>query len=65
MADRFDYNDKGNLDDVVVENVKMFRLEYMDRDQIWIQLYRDNEPDVVIWLHTANRKTIQGHHELE
>lgn len=29
MATDIDYSDNGNLDDVAIENVDMFRLEYM------------------------------------
>lgn len=52
MTDRFDNDPKGRLDDVVVNDVKMFRLERMDEDSFWIRLYRkpENGHDVVIWM---------------
>ena len=62
MMDRIDYDDAGNLDDVVIENVRMFRLEYMDENRIWISLYRDNKPDLVFHLETAG-KIIGTHYE--
>lgn len=63
MTDRFDYADNGNLDDVVVEGVAMFRLEYMDDGHIWMMCYRDDRPNVRFSL-TARGK-ITGRHELE
>jgi hypothetical protein len=60
MTDRIDYDDAGNLDDVAIENVLMFRLEYMDDNRIWIRLYRDNKPDLVFHLEAAGK--IAGSH---
>lgn len=60
MMDRIDYDDAGNLDDVVIENVRTFRLEYMDKNRIWIRLYRDNKPDLVFHLEAAGK--IAGDH---
>jgi hypothetical protein len=60
MTDRIDYDDAGNLDDVAIENVWMFRLEYMDDNRIWIRLYRDNKPDLVFYLEVAGK--IAGSH---
>lgn len=56
MTDRVDYA-KGNLDDVVIENVTMFRLEYMDSNSVWIRLYRDDpgKRDVVIRLNAKGK----------
>ena len=58
--DRIDYDDNGNLDDVAIENVRMFRLEYMEDNRIWIRLYRDNKPDLVFNLEAAGK--IAGAH---
>jgi hypothetical protein len=60
VMDRIDYDDAGNLDDVAIENVRMFRLEYMDDNRIWIRLYRDNKPDLVFHLEAAGK--IAGSH---
>lgn len=60
MIDRIDYDDAGNLDDVAIENVLMFRLEYMDDNRIWIRLYRDNKPDLVFQFQAAGK--IAGTH---
>jgi hypothetical protein len=61
--DRFDCDDKGNLDDVVVNDVDCFRLEYMADNSIWLKCYRDGKPDVVIWLKARGK--ITGHHDFE
>ena len=60
VTDRIDYDDAGNLDDVAIENVRMFRLEYMDDNRIWIRLYRDNKSDLVFHLEAAGK--IAGTH---
>lgn len=62
-ADRIDYDDSGNLDDVVVDSVLMFRMEWMDDDFVWIRCYRRGENDVVFWLKSA--KKIEGRHEYD
>lgn len=63
MTERIDYDSKGNLDDVAVSDVSMFRLEYMDRGQIWIRLYRDDASDIVIRL--SSPRKIKGMHEYD
>ncbi len=61
---RIDYDDSGNLDDVVVDSVLMFRMEWMDDDLVWIRCYRRGEKDdVVFWLKSA--KKIEGRHEYD
>lgn len=62
MTDRFDYAD-GNLDDVVVEDVKLFRLEYMSDNGVWLKCYKNYGPDIVIRLSSETR--INGFHEFE
>ena len=63
MADRIDYNKNGDLDDVVVPNVEMFRLEYMDDNTVWIKCYRTGKTDVVFWLNARGK--ITGRHEYD
>lgn len=46
--ERIDLDEAGNLDDVAVSDVSMFRLEFMSERGIWIRLYRDGRPDLVI-----------------
>lgn len=62
MNDRIDYED-GCLDDVVVHDVDLFRLEYMRKGLIWIRCYRTGKPDIIIWLDA--RGAIIGRHEVE
>lgn len=40
-------DDDGNLDDVVVTEVEMFRLERMDSDRWWMRLYMADGEDLV------------------
>jgi hypothetical protein len=56
-VDRIDLDDAGNLDDVAIDGVTTFRLEYMDESNIWIRLYRDGGKDVVIWLQARDKIT--------
>lgn len=56
-ANRVDYDDDGNLDDVVLMNVKMFRLERMTKRRIWIACYREGLPEVVIRLNSRSKIT--------
>lgn len=60
--DRIDYDD-GNLDDVAIANVSMFRLEYMADNNVWIRCYRSGQPDVVFWLQARGK--IKGLHEYD
>ncbi len=59
MTDRFDYVGD-NLDDVVVEDVKMFRLEHMDGKNIWMMCYREGKPDIRFSL--TSKTKITGSH---
>lgn len=64
--DRIDYDERGDLDDIVVHDVATFRMERMERmdtGQFWIRCYRDGKPDVVFNL-SSSRK-ITGNHHLE
>ena len=60
---RIDYDDNGNLDDVALGDVEMFRLEYMDDRTIWIAVIRKDGTEDVFWLRSG--KKIKGHHEKE
>jgi len=61
-TDRIDYNENG-LDDVVVHNVTMFRMERMTNNSFWIKCYRDDKPNLVFNLHSDGK--ITGNHEYE
>ena len=63
MADRIDYDANGDLDDIVVNDVSMFRMERMDDGAFWLRCYRTGKPDVVFRLNSATK--IVGQHELE
>ena len=52
---RIDYDETGNLDDVAVSDVTLFRLEHTDDSHIWIRLYRNGAPDLVIHLAAAGK----------
>jgi hypothetical protein len=50
-------NDKrGQLDDVAIENVKLFRLERMDKDRWWMRLYMHDGDDYVFDIMTSGRE---------
>jgi hypothetical protein len=61
--DRIGYTEKGDLDDIVVTDVTMFRMERMNSGSFWIKCYRDGKPDVAFWLNSARK--ITGYHEIE
>lgn len=63
MTDRIDYDNRGGLDDIVVNHVTMFRMERMDDGCFWIRCYCDGKPDVIFWLNSAQK--ITGKHEFE
>lgn len=46
------------LDDVVVKNVRMFRMERMDDDQVWLACYLDDGQEIVfdLW---REKKTVR------
>jgi hypothetical protein len=62
-SDRIDYDERGDLDDIVVNDVSLFRMERMADDTFWIRCYCDGKPDIVFWLN-SERKII-GRHELD
>lgn len=51
-------DDKGQLDDVVVPNVTMFRLERMDRADWWMRCYMPNHEDLVFRITTSGREIV-------
>lgn len=55
--DRIDYDERGNLDDIVVSDVSMFRMERMAAGNFWIRCYREGKPDVVFHLNSARKIT--------
>lgn len=55
--DRIDYGGDGNLDDIAISNVEMFRMEWMDDNSVWIKCYRDGKPDVVFHLNARGKIT--------
>jgi hypothetical protein len=61
--DRIDYTEKGDLDDIVINDVTMFRMERMNGGSFWIRCYRDGKPDVVFWMNSTRK--ISGHHKIE
>ena len=52
---RIDYDDRGNLDDVALGGVEMFRLEYMDARTIWIAVIRKDGTEDVFWLRSKRK----------
>lgn len=63
IPDRIDYDEQGDLDDIVIRNVSMFRMERMDGGCFWIRCYCDGKPDVIFWLNSEAK--ITGRHETE
>lgn len=61
--DRIDYDDKGDLDDIVINNVSMFRMERMDDGNFWLRCYCDGKPDVIFSLNS--KRKITGRHEFD
>ena len=61
MSDRIDYDQNGDLDDIVVNNVSMFRMERMNDGNFWIRCYRKNQADVVFSLNSES-KIIGSHY---
>lgn len=48
------YDDLG-LDDIVVKNVSMFRMERMDKDYVWLACYLEDGQEIVFDL-ASNKK---------
>lgn len=61
--DRIDYDEQGDLDDIVVNHVVMFRMERMDSGEFWIKCYLNGKPDVVFNLNSSSK--ISGNHYFE
>ena len=62
MSDRIDFDDKGNLDDVVIEDVSLFHMEWMSKKTVWMRCYKKTgdgyEKDVVFWLRVKKGKIV-------
>jgi len=56
-VERIDNDDQGELDDVAVSHVSMFRMEWMSDGCVWIRLYRDQKgkDDLVFWLNSKGK----------
>lgn len=59
MPDRIDRTADGAVDDVVISDVKMFRMERTSSGTIWMALYRDGKPDIVFWLNSSRKITAE------
>jgi len=55
--DVFRYDDAGNLDDVAVSHVDIFRLEYMDQNRVWLCCYKPDGSRVSFWLSARGKIT--------
>jgi hypothetical protein len=62
-ADRIDYNSRGDLDDIAISDVTMFRMDRMDSGVFWLRCYRDGKPGVIFWLRSMRK--ITGEHRYE
>lgn len=51
--DRIDYTEEGDLDDIVINDVEMFRMERMSDGCFWIRCYKANGQDVVFHLNAV------------
>ena len=60
MARRIDMDDKGELDDVAIDNVSLFRLERMDKCEWWAAVYYEDGGRDTFWLSSKGR--ISGRH---
>lgn len=54
---------EGDLDDVSVGDVELFRMERMDNGSFWIRLHRAGGKDIVFWLNSRGK--IKGHHHFD
>lgn len=61
VGDVFRHDDQGELDDVVVRDVEMFRLEYMDTRGVWLCCYKPDGRRVSFWLRSKSK--IEAHYE--
>ena len=62
MTVRIDNDVKGNLDDIAISDVTLFRMEWMDKDIVWVCAYTKDNPDGHrFWLRSG--KPIKGRYE--
>jgi len=59
---RIDSDERG-VDDVAIENVKMFRMERMDNGCFWIRCYGVDGHDHVFWVRSSRQIKIQHEDE--
>lgn len=52
-TERIDYDDLGDLDDIAVGNVELFRMERMSASCFWLRLHRAGGRDIVFWLNAV------------
>lgn len=52
-------DDNGDLDDVVVKDVEMFRAEIMDNRSLWMCCYLEGHERVNFWVRVTGRGTLE------
>ncbi len=58
MTVRIDSDKKGDLDDIAIDDVTMFRMEWMDSGSVWICAYTEENPDGHrFWLNSPRKIT--------
>lgn len=57
-------HDDLGLDDVVVKDVEMFRMERMDEDYVWLACYLTDGQEIVFDLHATGRITYSAREPL-
>lgn len=62
MTERISRTDDGEIDDVTIEDVAMFRLERMDKDAWWVAVYRPDGSRECFWLR-RDKKRVECYHE--
>lgn len=63
MTRRIDIDSNGELDDVAISDVSMFRLERMDKGVWWMCVYYEGGGRDTFWL--RSKKKISANHEDE
>jgi hypothetical protein len=60
MTNRIDLDDKGNLDDVFIENVSWICMEWMDDKSVWMRFHTGpgDDDDLVFWLRVEKDKIV-------
>ena len=55
MAIRYHYPSEEEVDDIVIEDVKMFRMEQMGNNEIWLACYFYNGERVAFWINPGTK----------